>query len=66
MIVNDMQIQIVLNTTKVGKLFLILAHIKADDVVKVKKCNHHISIPNISPGIIIRALAIQAHNSIIL
>jgi hypothetical protein len=64
--VNEIQIQIVLNTIKVGKLFLILAHIKADDVISVRKCNHHISIPNINPGTIIKALAIQAQNSIIL
>jgi hypothetical protein len=56
----------VLNRIIVGKLFLILAHIKADDVVNVKKCNHHTSTPNISPGIIMAALDIQAAASIVL
>lgn len=66
MIVSDIQIQIVLNSIRVGKLFLILAHIKADDVAKVKKCSCHTSIPNIKPGIRIAALDIQAVNSIML
>jgi hypothetical protein len=56
----------VLNNIRVGKLFLILAHIKADDVAKVMKCNCHTSIPNTNPGIIIAALDIQAAASIIL
>jgi hypothetical protein len=64
--VNEIQIQIVLNTINVGKLFLILAQIKADDVASVKKCNHHNSTPNTSPGMMMAALAIQAHSSIML
>jgi hypothetical protein len=66
MIVNEIIIQIVLKTIRVGRDFLILAQINNEDVVKVIKCNHHISIPNINPGIIIIALAIQADSSITL
>jgi hypothetical protein len=51
---------------RVGKDFLMLAHINNDDVTRVIKCNHHISIPNINPGIMIKAFAIQAANSITL
>jgi hypothetical protein len=65
-IVNDMIIHNVLNTINVGKDFLILAHINSEDVSKVKKCIYHNSIPNIKPGTIIIALAIQAANSIVL
>ena len=36
-IVNDMIIQIVLNTINVGKDFFILAQINNDDVVSVRK-----------------------------
>jgi len=56
----------VLKTIKVGNDFLILAQINKDEVVKVRKCKYQISIPNIKPGTIIIALAIQAANSIIL
>ena len=65
-IVKEITIQIVLNTINVGKDFLMLAHINSDDVVSVKKCNHHISFPKTKPGIITAALAIQAANSILL
>jgi hypothetical protein len=66
MIVKEIQIQIVLNKINVGNDFLIDAQINADDVANVKKCIYHNSIPNISPGIIMIALAIQAAASIIL
>jgi hypothetical protein len=66
MIVSDMQIHIVLNKINVGNDFLIDAQINADDVANVKKCIYHNSIPNINPGMMIIALAIQADNSIIL
>ena len=66
MIVSDMQIQIVLNKINVGNDFLIDAQINADDVINVRKCIYHNSIPNINPGIMIIAFAIQADNSIIL
>lgn len=65
-IVNEMIIHIVLNTISVGNDFFMLAQINNDDVVSVKKCNHHISIPNIKPGTMITALAIHAANSITL
>jgi hypothetical protein len=65
-IVKEILIQIVLKTIRVGSDFFILAHIKRDEVSKVKKCNHQISTPNTSPGIMIAALAIQAENSIVL
>jgi hypothetical protein len=66
MIANDIQIHIVLNRINVGKLFLIDAQIKRDDVNRVRKCIYHNSIPNIKPGTMIIALAIQEQNSIIL
>jgi hypothetical protein len=66
MIVKEIQIHIVLNKINVGNDFLIDAQISADDVANVKKCIYHNSIPNINPGIIIIALAIQADNSMIL
>jgi Cu/Ag efflux protein CusF len=66
MIVSDIQIHIVLNKINVGNDFLIDAQIRADDVANVKKCIYHNSIPNINPGTMIIAFAIQADNSIIL
>jgi hypothetical protein len=65
-IVKDMIIHIVLNTINVGSDFFILAHINNDEVIKVMKCNHHISTPNINPGMMIAAFAIQAESSITL
>lgn len=65
-IVKEINIQRVLNTINVGNDFFILAHINSDDVIKVIKCIYHNSTPNINPGTIIIALAIQAQNSIIL
>jgi hypothetical protein len=56
----------VLNNINVGKSFLIDAQINKDEVNKVRKCKYHISTPNIKPGTLIIALAIQAANSIIL
>jgi hypothetical protein len=56
----------VLKTIRVGSDFLILAQIKRDDVKRVKKCNHQISLPNTKPGTMIAALAIQAEHSIVL
>jgi hypothetical protein len=66
MIVSDIQIHIVLNKINVGNDFFIDAQINADDVANVKKCIYHNSIPNINPGMMITAFAIQADNSIIL
>jgi hypothetical protein len=66
MIVNEIQIHIVLNKINVGNDFLIDAQINADDVANVRKCIYHNSIPNINPGMIMIALAIQAAASIIL
>jgi hypothetical protein len=66
MMVSDIQIHIVLNRINVGKSFLIDAQINNEDVTNVKKCIYHNSIPNIKPGIMIIALAIQAQNSIVL
>jgi hypothetical protein len=54
----------VLKTINVGNDFFILAQINKEDVVKVTKCKYQISIPNINPGTIIIAFAIQAENSI--
>lgn len=66
MIVNDIVIQIVLNNINVGRDFFMLAHINKLDVMSVKKCIYHNSIPNINPGTMITAFAIQALNSIVL
>jgi hypothetical protein len=66
MMVSDIQIHIVLNKISVGKSFRIDAQIKSDEVISVRKCIYHNSIPNTNPGIMIIALAIQAQNSITL
>jgi hypothetical protein len=66
MIVKEIQIQIVLNKINVGNDFLIDAQINAEEVANVKKCIYHNSMPNIRPGIMITAFAIQADNSMIL
>lgn len=66
MIDKEMQIHIVLNRINVGKDFLMEAQIKDDEVANVKKCMYQSSIPNINPGTIIIALAIQLQNSIVL
>jgi hypothetical protein len=65
-IVDDIIIHKVLKIIRVGRDFFILTHIRREDVVKVRKCNHHISIPNTKDGTMIRALADQAANSTIL
>jgi len=56
----------VLKPTSVGSSFLLLAHIRDKLVAKVKKYNHHMLIPKISPGMIIIALAAQLKNSTVL
>jgi hypothetical protein len=66
MIVKEIQIHIVLNKINVGSDFRIDAQINADDVANVRKCIYHNSIPNINPGIIMIAFAIQAAASMIL
>jgi hypothetical protein len=66
MMVSDIQIHIVLNRINVGKSFRIDAQINNEDVINVKKCIYHNSIPNIKPGTMIIALAIHAQNSITL
>ena len=53
----------VLNPTKVGKSFLLDAHISVRLVSNVRKNNHHIDTPKINPGIMITALAAQLANS---
>jgi hypothetical protein len=58
--------QIVLNPTKVGSSFLLLAHISVRLVPSVKKNNHQIEIPNIKPGTMMIALATQLKNSTVL
>lgn len=65
-IVKEIIIHNVLKTIRVGNDLRILAHINKDDVNNVIKCNHHISLPNTNPGTMMAALAIQAHNSIVL
>jgi hypothetical protein len=66
MMVREIQIHNVLNRISVGKLFRILAQIRADDVARVRKCIYHNSTPNTKPGTMIIAFAIQAKNSIVL
>jgi len=65
-IVNEIIIHNVLKTISVGNDFFILDQIKRDDVKRVKKCNHQISLPKINPGTMMAALAIHAANSITL
>jgi hypothetical protein len=64
--VSDIQIHIVLKAINVGKSFLIDAQINNEDVINVKKCKYHNSIPNTKPGMIIIAFANHAVNSIVL
>lgn len=66
MTVKDIPIHSVLNAINVGSDFLILAQISNDEVAKVRKCNHHISLPITSPGMMIAAFANHAKNSIVL
>jgi hypothetical protein len=56
----------VLNPTRVGNNFLLLAQINVKLVARVRKNNHHMLIPNISPGTIIIAFAAHDKNSTIL
>ncbi len=65
-IVKEIIIHNVLKTIRVGNDFFILAQIKREDVRRVKKCNHHISLLKIKLGIMIAAFAIQAANSMTL
>jgi hypothetical protein len=58
--------QIVLNPTRVGKNFLLLAQINARLVASVKKNNHHKLTPKINPGTIIIAFDAQETNSTVL
>ena len=63
---QDIQAQIVLNPTKVGNSFFSLAQIKVRLVPSVKKYSHQIEMPNIKPGIMMQALAVQLANSTVL
>jgi hypothetical protein len=56
----------VLNPTRVGNSFLLLAHISVKLVNNVKKYNHQSCIPKINPGIIMIAFANHEANSTIL
>jgi hypothetical protein len=56
----------VLNPTSVGKSFLFDAQISVRLVSRVKKYSHQTEMPNISPGMIITALANQDANSTML
>jgi hypothetical protein len=56
----------VLNPTRVGKSFLLLAHIRDRLVMSAIKYSCQMLLPNIRAGIIIIALAIQLAASIIL
>ena len=60
------QAQIVLNPTRVGRSFLFDAQIRDKLVARVRKYNHQIWIPQMSPGIMITALANQLKNSTLL
>jgi hypothetical protein len=63
---QDIQAQMVLNPTSVGKSFFSDAHISVNDVNRVKKYNHHILMPKINPGTMIMALAAHDKNSTVL
>jgi hypothetical protein len=53
---HEIQAQITLNPTKVGKSFLFDAHIKVKLVIRVKKYSHQMEMPKIKPGTMITAL----------
>jgi hypothetical protein len=63
---HEIQAHTVLKPIRVGNSFLLLAQIKLKLVAKVKKYNHHICMPNISPGTMITALANHETNSTVL
>jgi hypothetical protein len=56
----------VLKPTRVGSSFFSDAQISVNDVAKVKKYNHHMLMPKMSPGTIIQALAAHDKNSTVL
>jgi hypothetical protein len=56
----------VLNPTRVGSNFLLLAQISVRLVARVKKYSHQTLMPNINPGTIIMAFAVHDKNSTIL
>ena len=58
--------QMVLNPTSVGNSFFSDAQISVSDVNRVKKYNHHMVMPKINPGTMIKALAPQLKNSTVL
>jgi len=66
MIVREMQIQMVLKSISVGRLFFIEAQISKEEVRRVRKWRYQSSIPKTSPDTMIIALAIQLQNSMIL
>lgn len=63
---QDIQAQMVLNATKVGSSLRCDDQIKLKLVIKVKKYSHHMLMPNIKPGMMITALAVQDANSTVL
>jgi hypothetical protein len=58
---HEIQTHRVLNATRVGNSFLLLAQIKVKLVANVRKKNHHTEMPNINPGTMIMALV--SHDS---
>ena len=65
-IIRLSQIHIVLNPTSVGNNFFSDAHTNIVLVIRLKIYSHHISILNISPGIMIMALVNHASASTML
>jgi hypothetical protein len=63
---QDIHVHMVLKPTRVGSSFFSLAHIKVNDVIRVKKYSHHMEMPKIKPGTMIQALAAHEANSTIL
>ena len=63
---HEIQAHMVLKPIRVGNSFLFDAHMSVRLVASVRKYNHHICMPNISPGTMITALANHETNSTVL
>jgi len=66
MTIIEMNIQMVLNPTRVGNTLRYDAQTNVADVNSVRKYSHHRLMPKISPGTMIRALVNQDRNSTVL
>ena len=66
MTIIEMNIQMVLNPTRVGNTLRYDAQTSATLVNRVRKYSHHKLMPNISPGTMITALVNHERNSTVL